>query len=90
MNYFKSFYEPGIAYSPNWYGTLAYAPSATVLLYNDTEGFCIGFMDSALPDGVTAITEQEALIAVDEAIANDSVWFGERLANRWNEVVTDG
>jgi len=30
MNYFKSLYTPGLAYSSNWYGILNYAPSATV------------------------------------------------------------
>ena len=37
MNYFKMYYQ-ACAYSKNWYGTLDYAPSATVLFYNDIEG----------------------------------------------------
>lgn len=85
MNYFKSYYDKAIAYSPNWYGTLDYAPNATVLLYNDTEGFCVGHMESALPEGVQAMTEQEALAEVAQAQDIEGVYFGEKLANRWLE-----
>ena len=89
MNYFESSYTPGIAYSPNWYGTMNYAPAATVLLYNDNQGYCIGYMESALPDGVQALTESEALAIVASAVDSDGVWFGEKLTSRWNEVVLD-
>lgn len=85
MNFFKSTYESGIAYSPNWYGTLDYAPLATVLLYDDNQGFCIGYMESELPEGVQAITEQEALAIVAGAEDIDGVYFGEKLARRWEE-----
>jgi hypothetical protein len=37
MNYFISYYDKGISYSPNWYGTLSYAPKATILMYDDNE-----------------------------------------------------
>jgi hypothetical protein len=90
MNYFKSFYDSGIAYSPNWYGTLSYAPAATVLLYDDNQGFCIGCMESELPEGVQAITEQEALSIVASAEDVEGVWFGEKLAHRWEEGGIDG
>jgi len=83
MNYFKSFYDKGIAYSPNWYGTLDYAPLAEVLLYDDNQGYCIGRMDSALPDGVISITEQEALAEIAAAQDVDGVWFGSKLDGRW-------
>ena len=89
MNYFKGFYDKGIAYSPNWYGTLNYAPPATVLLYDDNQGYCIGYMESTLPEGVQALTESEALAIVASAEDIEGVWFGEKLANRWNEVVLD-
>lgn len=89
MNYFKSFYESGIAYSPNWYGTLNYAPPATVLLYDDNQGFCIGYMESELPEGVQALTEAEALAIVEGAEDVDSVWFGKKLAGRWTLLPTD-
>ena len=48
-NWFKSAYEPGIVYSQGWYGTLDYAPPATVVLYDDSAGFCIGYMEGSLP-----------------------------------------
>ena len=89
MNYFKSTYDQGIAYSPNWYGTLNYAPPATVLLYDDNQGYCIGYMASELPDGAQALMESEALAIVDGAEDVEGVFFGEKLANRWNEVVLD-
>jgi hypothetical protein len=85
MNYFKSYYETGLAYSPNWYGTLSYAPQATVLLYDDNQGFCIGFMEVELPPGVIPMTEAEALAEVAQAEDIDGVWFGEKLAHRWDE-----
>ena len=89
MYYFKSSYPVGIAYSPNWYGTLDYAPAAEVLLYDDNNGYCIGRMDSALPAGVIPMTEQEALAEIAQAQDIDGVWFGEKLAHKW-EVVSDG
>lgn len=84
MNYFKSYYDKTLSYSPDWYGTLSYAPPATVLLYNDNEGFCIGYMASELPDGVQALTESEALAIVAGAEDIEGVWFGEKLARRWD------
>jgi len=89
VNYFKGFYELGIAYSPNYYGTMPYAPAAEVLLYDDNNGYCIGRMDSALPDGVISMTEQEALAEIAQAQDIGGVWFGEKLAHRW-EMVNDG
>lgn len=89
MNYFKSYYDKTIAYSPNWYGTLDFAPPATVILYNDNEGFCIGKMESDLPEGVLAISETEALSEVANAEDIDGVYFGDKLMHRW-EVTEDG
>ena len=72
-NYFKCSYPPGIAYSPTWYGTLNWVPPATVLLYNDEEGWCIGYMDSPLPlttvggERMVVITEQEARAILQKA-----------------------
>lgn len=87
MNYFKSTYETGIAYSPNWYGSMSYAPAATVLLYNDNEGYCIGYMDSNLPAGVTAMTEAEAQTELNNAQDVDGVYFGDKLLHRWDSEV---
>lgn len=84
MNYFKSYYTPGIAYSPNYYGTLSWAPAATVILYDDNEGYCIGYMESDLPPGVEAITEEEANIELQNAVDTDGVFFGEKLLHRWD------
>jgi len=89
MNYFKSFYDQGIAYYPNWYGTMDYAPPATVLLYDDNQGYCIGYMASELPDGVQALTESEALAIVASAEDIEGVWYSEKLVHRW-DVVDDG
>ena len=89
MNYFKSYYQP-CSYSPNWYGLLNYAPPATILLYNDEECFCIGVMEERI-FGVQHIAEVDALSQVSNADGNNpDVWKGDRLANRWNEVVIDG
>ncbi len=48
MNYFKSEYEKGIVYNKGWYGTLDYSPDATVLMYDDDNGICIGFMEELI------------------------------------------
>lgn len=91
VNYFKSIYSP-CAYSPDWYGTLSYAPSATVLMYDDENLFCVGYMESELPEGVETITEQEALNYVNNADENNpNIFKGDKLIHRWDsEVVTDG
>jgi len=89
MNYFKSYYDIGIAYSPNWYGTLNYAPPATVLLYDDNQGYCIGYMEGELPEGVQALTESEALAIVASAEDIEGVWFGEKFAGRWTTLLQD-
>ena len=85
MYYFKSYYSP-CSYSPNWYGTLDYAPPATVLMYNDAEGFCIGTMDEQI-DGVTYISEPEAMVIVNTAdINNPNVFVGNKLLHRWDVI----
>jgi len=86
MNYFKSYYDTGIAYSPNWYGTLDYAPTATVLLYDDNQGFCIGYMENELPEGVFFISEENALNEIFYAEDIDGVFNGEKLFHRWDVV----
>jgi hypothetical protein len=88
-NYFKSTYEP-CSYSPNWYGTLDYAPNAIVLLYDDNQGFCIGYMESELPEGVIPMTEVEVLAKTANTVDAEGVYFGDKLGHRWDEVVTDG
>lgn len=91
MNYFKSKYDKTVSYSPNWYGSMDYAPTATVLLYNDNEGYCVGYMESALPTEVTAMTEDEALGEIAQATDVDGVYFGDKLIHRWDsEVAIDG
>lgn len=87
-NYFQSNYQP-CAYSPGWYGTLDYAPPATILLYNDNSCVCIGYMEDALPPGVMPITEQQANEIFSNAVDIDGVWFGEKLLHRW-DVTEDG
>jgi len=83
MNYFKSYYSP-CAYSPNWYGTLDYAPMATVLMYNDEDCYCIGYME-ANDANVNYISEKEAMDIIDNEDGRlDHIWKGERLAHRWD------
>jgi hypothetical protein len=83
MNYFKSYYQ-SCSYSPNWYGTLDYAPSATILLYNDNECYCIGYMESELPNEVIPLTEEEALAEISQSQDIDGVYFGDKLLHRWD------
>jgi hypothetical protein len=86
-NWFKSKFERVAGYSPNWYGTLDYAPNATVVLYDDNELYCIGFMEESLPDvdSITPLTAQEAQDIIENLSDEENVWFGEKLENRWNE-----
>jgi hypothetical protein len=82
MFYFISYYEPGLKYGKTWYGTLDYAPLATVLLYNDAEGYCIGMIDQKIK-GIDYITEEEAMEFVNSAdLDNPDIWAGDKLANR--------
>jgi len=86
MYYFKSTYQP-CSYSPNWYGTLNYAPKATVLMYDDENLFCIGTMEETIA-GVEYITEEQAQAIID-ASEGEQVYKGDRLLHRW-DVVEDG
>lgn len=95
--FFKSQYQP-CTYSPNWYGTLDLAPTATVILYDDNENICIGYVESIEAKN---ILEQYATISFYEteadmeddyeiySIEDEHVWFGDRLIHRW-DVVEDG
>jgi hypothetical protein len=97
MNYFKSFYNNKLSYSPGWYGEMPWAPKAEVLLYNDKEGFCIGRMESELPQQVEPMDKKTALAEIEKykddttsievADKHDRkparVWHGQDLADRW-------
>ena len=50
--YFKATYDPKIetSYYRNFYGHTDFAPAAEVLIYNDDEGFCIGFLWESIHD----------------------------------------
>ena len=87
--YFKSSYQPGLVYSPGWYGTLDYAPTATILLYDDNNGFCIGYVEDELPEGLILITESDAQIELTNALDINGVYFGYKLMHRW-DVTEDG
>ena len=89
MNYFKSHYQLGIFYSPNWYGILDYAPNAIILLYDDNQGYCIGYMENELPLNVIPMSETEAQNELDNAQDIEGVFFGDKLLHRW-EVNLDG
>ena len=84
MNWFKSYYNPCM-YSQNWYGTLDYAPKATVIMYDDNKFECVGYMESDLPDGVVSITEAEANEIISKKDYNsENVWYGDKLLHRWD------
>lgn len=96
VHYFKSYYNP-CKYSPNWYGALDYAPPATVLLYNDNDNFCIGYMDIDCMELVNHPTlqfynsDEEALQDIANSSIDDAnIWFGERLEIRWTLPEEDG
>ena len=88
MNWFKSNYDTSIEkYSEGWYGTMDYAPLATILLYNDALGYCVGYMEAFDNPDVNYITEAEAqalIASVD--VDNPAIWAGDRLLHRWDEV----
>lgn len=88
MNYFKSYYKIGTAYSQNWYGTLDYAPHATVLLYNDNIGYCVGHMESELPNELEPLTVEQ--VDAELSIVDDEgIYFGHKLTHRW-DVIENG
>jgi len=80
MYYFKSNYEL-CNYSPDWYGTLDYAPPATVLIYDDDHCFCIGYME-VNDANVEYITEEEALNIINNS-EGELVYKNEKLESRW-------
>lgn len=82
--YFKSNYTPGIKYSPGWYGTLNYAPLATILLYNDEDGYCIGTINETIA-GIEYITEEAALTIINAVDLTDPLIFtGDKLLHKWD------
>ena len=78
-----------IKYSPNWHGTMPKCPKGvTVLLYNDVEGFGIARTeDSFVPPEVAVISEDTAKGIVAKAKDVDGIFFGDKLAHRWDEKV---
>ena len=84
--YFKS-NLPTTNYNRDWYG-INYAPPAKVILYDDNNCFCIGYFEDVspiIPEVTFYSNEQEALNdIVTYSIEDDNVWFGDRLAHRWN------
>lgn len=97
MYYFKSQYEPCV-YSPNWFGSFDVAPQATVILYDDNQNICIGYVDNqesaailqTCPTISLYMTQEQLNVDMAELQTDDThVWFGERLTHRW-DVVEDG
>lgn len=72
MNYFKSYYNR-CAYSKDWYGSYHNAPQATILLYNDIDLYCIGYMVDSLPEGVIPLTEEDALLIINSFESYDVI-----------------
>jgi len=83
MQYFKFKYEPGLSYSPGWHGTRDHDFPATVLLYNDKEGYGIGCTKSEITKDCAPLTEEEALKEVDAVEESDKVFKNQSLADRW-------
>ncbi len=82
-----------VTYSSGWHGIMPHCPKdVTVLLYNDKEGYGIAQTeDTFIPSEVTKITKTAADKLLATAKDEDGVYFGEKLANRWNvkEVLND-
>lgn len=85
--YFKSNLLSTTEYAKDWYG-INYTPPATVVLYDDNQGFCIGYFEDVcpiMPEVTFYSNEQKALDDITVcSIKDDNVWFGDRLVNRWN------
>ena len=73
LNYYQTTYPAGLRYSKEWYGTLTYAPKATVLMFDDDYTadtgmsiFAVSPAPQKQPSGVqggttlTAITREQA------------------------------
>ena len=90
--YFKSYYSPACVYSKNWYGTFDYAPTGTILYYDDNNCICIGYVNNLTdynailqyPSILGYNNEEEALTEISNLSTDiDGVYFGEKLTNRW-------
>jgi hypothetical protein len=88
-NYFSTHYDRVDSYSPGWYGTRDKAPKAIILLYDDHECFCVGYMEQELPKDLTPLTEQQALDIVSKYQNKEKVFSSEKLLNRWKEKKRD-
>ncbi len=75
-----------VSYSPNWHGEMPRCPKDVVVdLYNDKEGWGLAHTeDNFIPKEVAVLTEKEASLLITEAKDEDGVYFGDKLANRWN------
>jgi hypothetical protein len=86
MNYYFKSNLFTTEYNKGFYG-LNRVPPATVVLYDDNQGFCIGyFVDVCpiIPEISFYDNEQNALDDIAfYSVDDDNVWFGDRLDRRW-------
>ncbi len=75
-----------VTYSSGWHGIMPHCPKdVTVLLYNDKEGYGVAqTTDTFIPKEVKVLSQEDALALVSSAEDTDGVYFGNKLAHRWD------
>ncbi len=78
-----------VTYSPGWHGEMPHCPKdVTVLLYNDAEGWGLAQTEDKITQKeIQEISKDEADKVLVNVKDEDEVYFGEKLANRWNPKV---
>lgn len=92
MKYFKFTIPEGLAYSPNWCGTMSNVPkNLNVMLYNEKDHYGVASTtDDDLPAEVEEIAEEQAfkIMSNMEARKDQSkLFYGKTLYKKW-EVYT--
>ena len=80
-----------VSYSPGWHGVMPHCPKNVVVdLYNDKEGYGIAHCeDTFTPKEITVKTKTQAQTIVSQSVEEDGVYFGNKLATRWKEVIIE-
>jgi len=82
-----------VSYSPGWFGTMPKCPDKViVLLFDDKVGFGVAKCeDTIIPSEVIVLGEFDALNLVSNAKDEEGIYFGDKLAHRWDaKGVLDG
>ena len=91
--YFKSKYEGVKGYPRGWYGTFDKCPPATILLYNDDKGFCIGYVENEEDyneiiknkDVIPYNPKEDALAEIAlYSIEHPKIFHGTKIQDRWD------